>query len=160
MTDVLAALSVLCGIECPQRMPALARFYQAWHEEDLVLDKWFAIQAMSNLGTPEAMRALSEHKDFDLRNPNRVRAWSAASCRQSGALPRRVRRGVSVPRRYHHRTRSTQPAGGGADGGAARQWRRVDSERQGLMQGELRRILEASELSRNTFEMVSKSLAP
>ena len=40
------------------------------------------------------------------------------------------------------------------------QWRRVDAARQALMQEELRRILELPGLTRNTFEMVSKSLAP
>ena len=161
MTDVLAALSVLCSIECPQRMAALARFYQAWHEENLVLDKWFAIQAMSNLGTPEAMRALSEHKDFDLRNPNRVRAlvgsfaagnpvhFHAASGEGYRFLADTI---VELdPRNPQVAARMVAPLG---------QWRRVDSERQELMQGELRRILEMPGLSSNTFEMVSRSLAP
>jgi aminopeptidase N len=40
------------------------------------------------------------------------------------------------------------------------QWRRVDAARQALMQQELQRILDLPGLTRNTFEMVSKSLAP
>jgi aminopeptidase N len=39
------------------------------------------------------------------------------------------------------------------------QWRRVDAVRQGLMKGELQRILDVPKLSPNTHEMVSKSLA-
>ena len=39
------------------------------------------------------------------------------------------------------------------------QWRRFDAGRQALMKPELQRILELPGLSRNTFEMASKSLA-
>jgi aminopeptidase N len=39
------------------------------------------------------------------------------------------------------------------------QWRRVDLQRQALMQAELRRILARPGLTTNTFEMASKSLA-
>jgi aminopeptidase N len=39
------------------------------------------------------------------------------------------------------------------------QWRRFDAGRQVLMKGELQRILDLPKLSRNTFEMVSKSIA-
>jgi aminopeptidase N len=38
------------------------------------------------------------------------------------------------------------------------QWRRFDADRQALMKRELRRILDLPNLSRNTFEMVSKSI--
>jgi aminopeptidase N len=38
------------------------------------------------------------------------------------------------------------------------QWRRVDAERQALMQAELQRILDVPNLTSNTFEMASKSL--
>jgi aminopeptidase N len=39
------------------------------------------------------------------------------------------------------------------------QWRRVDTARQALMKAELQRILDAPNLTSNTFEMASKSLA-
>jgi aminopeptidase N len=39
------------------------------------------------------------------------------------------------------------------------QWARVDASRQALMKAELRRVLGLAGLSKNTFEMVSRSLA-
>jgi aminopeptidase N len=39
------------------------------------------------------------------------------------------------------------------------QWRRFDAGRQALMKAELQRILDLPGLSRNTFEMASKSIA-
>ncbi len=161
MTDVLAALAVLSAIDCPERRTALAAFHARWHGDDLVLDKWFAIQAMSPLpDTPDAVRALAKHADFDLRNPNRVRALVA-----SFAAGNQVR--------FH------EPSGGGyrflADTiialdptnsqVAARmvpplgQWRRVDPARQALMKQELQRILDTPDLSKGTFEMATRSIA-
>ena len=62
MTDVLAALAVLSGIDCPEREATLAAFHTAWHGDALVLDKWFAIQATSKLpGALDAVRALCTH---------------------------------------------------------------------------------------------------
>ena len=126
-----------------------------------MLDKWFAIQAMSNLGTPEAVRALSNHSDFDLRNPNRVRALVSSFAAgnpvhfhdASGAGYRFLADTIIEldPRNPQVAARMVAPLG---------QWRRVDAARQALMQQELQRILDLPGLTRNTFEMVSKSLAP
>ena len=38
-------------------------------------------------------------------------------------------------------------------------WRRHDTARQALMRGQLERVLASPGLSKNTYEMVSKSLA-
>jgi aminopeptidase N len=160
MTDVLAALSILGTIDGRQRTSALRSFYDAWHEDDLVLDKWFAIQAMSPLGTPEEVQKLAEHTDFDLRNPNRVRALVASF---AGGNPYRFHDASGAGYRFLADTIiALDPSNGQV---AARmvsplgQWRRVDPARQALMQAELRRILDTPKLTRNTFEMASRSLA-
>ena len=48
MTDSLAALSLLADTDGPARDQALADFHARWRGDDLVLDKWFSIQAMSS----------------------------------------------------------------------------------------------------------------
>ncbi len=160
MTDVLAALAALAAIDCPERDAALEAFYVRWREDALVLDKWFAIQAMSPLpGTPVAVRALSGHKDFDLRNPNRVRALvgSFASANQvrfhdpSGTGYRFLADIITRldPLNAQVAARLSSPLC---------QWRRVDPYRQERMRLELRRILATPGLSKNTHEMVFKSL--
>ena len=48
---------------------ALARFYAAWSHDELVIDKWFALQARSSLPrTPSRVRILTSHPAF-CRNP-------------------------------------------------------------------------------------------
>jgi aminopeptidase N len=160
MTDVLAALSVLSAVDCPERAEALAAFHAAWKDDPLVLDKWFAIQAMSPLpDTARTVRALADHPDFDLRNPNRVRALvgSFAGGNQvrfhdaSGAGYRFLADTIIAldPMNGQVAARMVSPLG---------QWRRMDEGRQALMQAELRRILALPGLTTNTYEIASKSL--
>jgi aminopeptidase N len=161
MTDVLAALAVLSAIDCPERIAALSAFHARWRNDDLVLDKWFAIQAMSPLpDTPDAVGTLAKHADFDLRNPNRVRALVAsfASGNQvrfhepSGSGYRFLADTIIAldPTNTQIAARLVPPLG---------QWRRFDPARQALMKHELQRVLDTPDLSKGTFEMASRSIA-
>ncbi|HXQ49782.1 MAG TPA: aminopeptidase N [Stellaceae bacterium] len=161
MTDVLAALGVLGEIDHPARAEALASFYARWQGDDLVIDKWFALQAMSGLpGTLARVKTLTRHPAFDIKVPNRVRALVSAFAD-----------GNQV--RFHDKTgagydfladqvlaldplnpllaaRTLQPLG---------QWRRQDKARQELMRRALERVLATPNLSKNAYEIASKSLA-
>jgi aminopeptidase N len=160
MTDVLAALGILSNVDCKQRLDALAAFYQAWRQDPLVLDKWFGIQALSSLpGTLQAVQALKNHSDFDLRNPNRIRALVSSF---AGNQVRFHDGSGDGYRLYADTIIQLDPTNGQV---AARmvsplgQWRRFDAGRQALIKRELQRILDLPGLSRNTFEMASKSIA-
>ncbi|WP_291994120.1 aminopeptidase N [Candidatus Accumulibacter sp. ACC003] len=75
MTDQFAALATLAQDDCPERVRALASFYERWHDEALVVDKWLSVQAASRLpDTLAVVKGLLEHPAFDLRNPNKVYA--------------------------------------------------------------------------------------
>ena len=159
MTDTLAALSVLGSVASREREAALAAFHARWRADALVLDKWFAIQALSSLpGTGAAVRALAAHPDFDLRNPNRVRAlvgsFSANQARfhaSSGDGYRFLAETILAldPINPQVAARLVSPLG---------QWRRIEAGRSALMRGELQRVMDAAGLSRNTREMVGRSL--
>jgi aminopeptidase N len=161
MTDVLAALTVLADLDRPEREAALARFYEIWQHDDLVTDKWFALQARSSLPqTLERVRALTAHPAFDRRNPNRVRALVGAFA-QGNQLRFHAASGAGYafladevvtldPLNPTIAARLVQPLG---------TWRRHELTRQKLMRRELERVLATPGLSRNTYEMVSKSLA-
>ncbi len=79
MTDRLAALATLSLVPGEAREAALARFADTYRHEPLVLDKWFALQAMiPEDGTLERVRGLMRHPAFSLGNPNRVRSLVAS----------------------------------------------------------------------------------
>ena len=160
MTDLVAALAALAQLDIPERIEALAEFYRRWQHDPLVLDKWLALQATSRLpGTLEEVKRLCHHPAYNPANPNKVRALIGAFC--SGN-----------PVRFH------DPSGVGylfltdrvleLDSGnpqlAARllgplsQWRNYEPHRRELMAGQLRRILAHKQLSRDVYEIASKSL--
>ncbi|MCM2327314.1 MAG: aminopeptidase N [Lysobacter sp.] len=75
MTDAMAALGCLANSAGAERDRSLAMFYDRWKDEALVVDKWFRVQAISDLpGAAARIEALLAHPAFDLRNPNRARS--------------------------------------------------------------------------------------
>ena len=81
MTDAMAALSGLMDFACEQREEAINWFYDKWHTEELVIDKWFTVQALSRLpNTLDEIKKLTQHEKFDLTNPNRMRSLIGAFC--------------------------------------------------------------------------------
>jgi aminopeptidase N len=159
MTDSLVALAVLAGIDCPERTAALAAFHARWREDPLVLDKWFSIQATSQLpDTVDHVRALSTHPDFDLRNPNRIRALVGAFAANQVRFHDPIGRGYRFLADIVIQLDPSNPQVAARMVGSLGQWRRMDASRQTMMQAELHRILARSGLSTNTYEMVSKSL--
>jgi aminopeptidase N len=160
MTDSVAALVLLSDIDTPEREDALAAFHRRWRQDPLVIDKWFMIQARATLpGAPERVRALAEHPDFTLRNPNRVRSLVGVfgngnpagfhACDGAGyafvadhvlALdPLNPQLAAGMVRAFNH-------------------WKRYDGERKAAMRAQLARIAAADELSRDVYEIVDNAL--
>ncbi|MDE2576259.1 MAG: aminopeptidase N [Rhodospirillales bacterium] len=161
MTDTLAALMALAASDAAARESVLAAFHARWHGDDLVLDKWFAIQATSpRAQTLDEVRRLSRHPDFDLRNPNRVRALVGSF---SAGNPVRFHDASGAGYAFLADTvMALDPINGQV---AARiinplgTWRRYDSDRASKMRHQLERILALPKLSRGTYEKASKGLA-
>jgi aminopeptidase N len=75
MTDRLAGLAVIATIPGDLREEAIRVFAERYRDDPLVLDKWFALQAMiPERDTLDRVRRLMEHPAFSLSNPNRVRS--------------------------------------------------------------------------------------
>ncbi|MEY4414533.1 MAG: aminopeptidase PepN [Pseudomonadota bacterium] len=102
MTERLGALLALVHGGSALAGAALERFHADARGDDLVLDKWFAIQAAATepLGAPGSVapriRALLQHPDFSLKNPNRVRNLISTFCRDNPAAFHRADAGGYV----------------------------------------------------------------
>jgi len=76
MSERLGALRVLVWNDAPQTKAFLDDFYNRFKDEALALDQWFMLQAAHPKATAETIKALTEHADYDLKVPNRIRAVS------------------------------------------------------------------------------------
>lgn len=159
MTDTIAALVNLVNLDNELRQSALDDFYQKWCQDPLVLDKWFSLQAMSTLeSTLENIKQLTTNPSFSITNPNKVRALVGAFC--TGNHLRFHEKSGAGYRFLADKIEELNPINPQI---AARlvapliNWRRYDAGRQKLMQQELERILAIKDVSRDVYEIASKS---
>ncbi|MGL1834594.1 aminopeptidase N [Rhodocyclaceae bacterium SMB388] len=80
MTECFGALAALVIGGAPRRGDALEVFHSRFRDDPLIMDKWFALQAMAWRWQPddppvlERVRELIEHEAFSRTNPNKVYA--------------------------------------------------------------------------------------
>ncbi|MFN8769283.1 MAG: aminopeptidase N [Neisseriaceae bacterium] len=72
MTDELAVLVAINNTNNGIRNTIFDEYYQKWQDNELVMDKWFALQASSNLITVEQLNKLLVDKAFISTNPNKI----------------------------------------------------------------------------------------
>ncbi|MCG7924423.1 MAG: aminopeptidase N [Candidatus Thiodiazotropha taylori] len=161
MTDVMAALDGLVNRDIPERDRALSDFEAKWQQDPLVMDKWFAVQAGSNLpGTLASVKALMEHPAFSIRNPNKVRSLIGAFC-STNLFAFHAADGSG----YEFLTDQVITLDSLNPQIAARllrimsRWRRYDESRQQLMRKAFERVLAQADISKDVFEIASKSVA-
>ncbi len=161
MTEQMAALAAIVNSQHPDKAKCLDQFYRQWEDEALVIDKWFTLQATSDAEDAfETVSGLLEHPAFEMTNPNRVRSLIGAFS-QSNPLHFHAPDG----RGYRFLTEQVialntiNPQVASRMVGALTQWRRYDSNRQQLMQSALEQIIAVPNLSKDVFEIASKSLS-
>jgi aminopeptidase N len=164
MTDTSAALRALVNSAAPAaqkaKEDALTQFYNRWVDEALVIDQWFSVQASSHLpGTLEKVRALFEHPAFTLKNPNRLRSVVVAFAFQNNVnFHQKDGGGYAFLADQVIALNSINPLVAARILSPLTRWRKYDETRQGLMKAQLQKILETPELSKDVFEVVSKSV--
>ncbi|HEY4345622.1 MAG TPA: aminopeptidase N [Parvibaculum sp.] len=161
MTDQISALGILANIDCPERQDALERFYDQWKDDHLVMDKWLTIQATSSLpGTLDEVNRLMRHPAFTIRNPNKVRALIT-----SFATANQVRfhaadgAGYALVAEKVLELDALNPQVAARLLGAFKSWRQFEPKRRKLMSRQLARISGVEGISRDVFEIATKTLA-
>ena len=159
MTDRQGALMVLTGLHGIERTNALLDFYNRYRDNPLVIDKWFALQASSmHPNAMEYVKALADHADFTLKNPNRVRSLYMAFAYNPQAYHAPSGEGYRLIADVILALDPINPQTASRFVPSLGRWRRIEPGRSALMKAELERIAEAPELSRDTYEQVSRSL--
>jgi len=160
MTDTLAALTGLVWAGAPGAIDALQAFEDRWHDDALVMDKWFSIQAAQpGDRTVERVRGLLGHPAFSIRNPNKVRSvlgvfsmMNPTGFHTAGGSGYRLHADQVIA------LDALNPMVAARMAGAFNQWTRYDANRQALMESELKRIAAVEGLSPDVAEIINNSL--
>ncbi|UMB75222.1 aminopeptidase N [Dickeya fangzhongdai] len=160
MTDSLAAMAAAVAAQLPCRDTLLAAFDERWHQDGLVMDKWFVLQASSPASDVlNRVRELLNHRSFSLNNPNRLRSLVGSFC-------------AGNPSAFHAvdgsgyqfltemlsdlNTRNPQVASRLIE--PLIRLKRYDSNRQALMRQALETLKGLENLSGDLFEKITKAL--
>lgn len=160
MTDTMSTLRCLSNVDCIEREAVLDEFYAKWKEDALVVDKWFSIQAESKLpNTLEHVKQLLMHPAFDIKNPNKVYALLAAfTFRNPVRFHVANGAGYELLADMVLRLDALNPSVASRMVKPLTDWKRYDDNRQRLVRSQLNRILSNKKISKNVYELVSKSL--
>ncbi|MDG2404434.1 MAG: aminopeptidase N [Paracoccaceae bacterium] len=158
MTQQLAAYR--CLLAAGKGALATKAFYQQWQNDRLVIDKWFAIQvAMAPPDqTADIAQHLTQHADFDMKNPNRFRATLGALSGSTAGFHHVSGKGYTLLADWLIRLDPLNPQTTAKMCSAFETWHRYDTDRQAKISAELHRILATNGLSRDTTEMVARIL--
>ncbi len=160
MTDRVTALASLTDSTQPERDAVFADFYQRFKDYPLVIDKWFSLQALSKRAQIfEDIARLREHPDFNLKNPNRVRAlYTAFAINNPVKFHDPSGQGYAFLRDAIIALNAINPQMSARMVTPLREWKRYTPALQAQMKATLEAVLATPNLSNDVFEVVSKSL--
>jgi aminopeptidase N len=136
------------------------QFHRQWQHDRLVMDKWFAAQVMYAKPdlAPAVAEELTRHAGFDWKNPNRFRSVIGVLGAHPAGFHQSSGAGYKLVADWLIRLDSANPQAAARLSTVYETWSRYDAHRQTLIRGELARILEHPNLSRDMGEMVERML--
>jgi aminopeptidase N len=161
MTESIAALDALGASGSAAFEPALNAFYERWRVNPLVLDKWFSVQAAApRADALERVARLRAHPNFELRNPNRVRALGASfAMRNPRAFHDASGAGYAFLAKLARDIDPLNPALSSRLLTPFETWKRFDTGRQAKARAELEALKALTSLSPTARETVERTLA-
>ncbi len=160
LTDRLAALSGLMEISPAEEVAELDDFFKQGESTPLLLDRWFALQALSKRpDTCQRVAKLTNHTAFTRTNPNRVRALlgSFALANQS-AFHQIDGSGYRILSREIITLDRTNPQLAARLAGHFSRWQRLANPYSSQMRKELLTLAKHPQISKDLGEIVRKSL--
>ena len=163
MTDRVNALSALVGSGHALAAQALERFHALFKGEELVLDKWFALQAGAcdrggNI-LPQ-VKQLMQHPDFHLRNPNRARSLIFSYCNANpGAFHRVDAAGYRFWSERVLEIDAFNPQVAARLARALDRWKKLAEPYRSAAREAIARVAAKADLSNDVREVVTRALA-
>jgi len=163
MTDRFNALSALVNSGHELATPALSRFHALFSKEELVLDKWFALQAGACDRGGQVLplvRQLLNHPDFHPRNPNRARSVIFSYCNANpGAYHRPDAAGYVFWSERVMELDSFNPQVAARLARALDRWKKLAEPYRSAAREAIARVAAKSDLSKDVREVVTRALA-
>ncbi len=160
MTEQVGAINALIHVESEQREQVLSAFEDKWLNDSLVMDKWFAMHARSKIPSAlDNVQNLMQHSVFTMSNPNKVRSLIGAFAGQNtfhfhnpdGSGYEFVAQQVITLNDKNPQIASRLVR-------TLMNWRKYADPCGEKMRQQLERIAQHKTLSKDVFEIVSKSL--
>ncbi|MDX2308440.1 MAG: aminopeptidase N [Hyphomicrobium sp.] len=160
MTEEAHALVLLAASDHPDRDFALGRFHDRWKGDHLVIDTWFAAQAMSPRDdTLDVVRTLTTHPLFGRAAPNKVRALIGNFAMQNPLQFNRADgEGYKFVATEILEIDRLNPQISARMAGAFKSFRSLEAGRREKARRALQKVAKAPQISRDLMEMVTRLL--
>ena len=161
MTDALAALAASVAAELPCRDALMQEYDDKWHQDGLVMDKWFILQATSPAADAlSKVRSLLKHRSFTMSNPNRVRSLIGAFASSNpAAFHAEDGSGYQFMVEMLTELNSRNPQVASRLIEPLIRLKRYDAKRQAKMRAALEQLKGLENLSGDLYEKIAKALA-
>lgn len=162
MTEIIGALRALRDAKNDVREVCMQDFYQRWRDNALVLDKWFALQAGTDRDdTVFHLKTCVQDPSFNIKNPNRAYSVFAVFGQHNFAQFHRADgEGYRFIRDAVIALDAINPQVAARVVKPLIQYRKIEGERASMMRDALQYIVHTRGISKDVYEIVSKSLMP
>lgn len=153
---------ILCAINhhsSPKRNQLLQQFAEKFHDQDLVMDKYFTLIANSHRAdTLEQVKAALNHPAFNLQNPNKARSLLNTFAQNVPHFHDESGCGYAFIADKIREINSFNPQVASRLTQTFEICKRLEPKRQALMRHELEKLAALPELSKDVRELVEKIL--
>ena len=159
MSDKLTALKVMDGIDHKRAEEAFEDFYEKYHDNSLLMVKYFSIKAsLDNEIVLQRIIELEKDKAFNKEVPNLVRALYGAFARNLKHFHNKDGSGYAFMAQKIQELDSINPQMAAALANSFKLYPKLHDKNRMIIKEELERIVSTQLLSSNSFEIISKTL--
>ncbi len=160
MTEEYSALRVAANIGGTLGEDFIATFYDRHQHDPLLVDKWFAVQALiPGVESAKRVRQLMDQPAFNFKTPNRVYALlrNFIGSNFSGFHDAKGS-GYLLAAQAIIQLNAINPQVASRLATGFRSWQLFDAPRRKKAQAAMQKILRAKDLSRDVYEIISRTL--
>lgn len=159
MTAEIGALAAILPLAHPLVSALLDEFYIRHKDDSLLVDKWFILEGSRPVAdAAQRTDALTRHPDFKFTTPNRVYALLGGFAGNQAAFHGADGAGYKLLADSIMTLDGINPQVASRIATSFRSWRQFNAARQQHAEAHMRRILTAKNLSRDVYEIISRTL--